>query len=87
MSVAFSSDSLLELAKSRTPADRERLLLGVVSLCDSGDGVSAAASPQIQILLNSIFMDLVVGAEREIRKRLAQKLSTAAWAPAANASW
>ncbi len=83
MSVAISSESLLELAKSRTPADRERLLLGVVALCDAGDGAAAATSPQIQVLLNSIFLGLVVGAEREIRKRLAEKLSTAQWAPAA----
>ena len=83
MSVAISSESLLELAKSRMPADRERLLLGVVALCDAGDGAAATASPRIQALLNSIFLGLVVGAEREIRKRLAEKLSTAQWAPPA----
>lgn len=83
MSVAISSESLLGLARSRTPADRERLLVGVVALCDAGDGAAAIASPQIQALLNSIFLGLVVGAEREIRQRLAEKLSTAVWAPAA----
>ncbi|THD62631.1 DUF2336 domain-containing protein [Phenylobacterium sp.] len=83
LSVAISSEGLLELAKSRTPADRERLLLGVVELCDAGDGAGAAASPQIQALLNSIFLGLVAGAEREIRKRLADKLATATWAPPA----
>jgi uncharacterized protein (DUF2336 family) len=83
LSVAISSESLLELAKSRTPADRERLLLGVVELCDAGDGAAAATSPQIQALLNSIFLGLVAGAEREIRKRLAEKLATASWAPPA----
>ncbi|THD68558.1 DUF2336 domain-containing protein [Phenylobacterium sp.] len=79
----MSSESLLELAKSRTPADRERLLLGIVELCDAGDGASAMISPQIQALLNSIFLGLVAGAERDIRKRLAEKLSTAEWAPPA----
>jgi uncharacterized protein (DUF2336 family) len=83
LSVAMSSESLLELAKSRVPADRERLLLGIVELCDAGDGVSAVVSPQIQALLNSIFLGLVAGAERDIRKRLAEKLSTAEWAPPA----
>ena len=83
MSVALSSESLLELAKSRAPADRERLLLGIVELCDAGDGASAMASAQIQLLLNSIFLGLVAGAERDIRKRLADKLSTADWAPPA----
>ena len=67
----MSSESLLELAKSRAPADRERLLLGIVELCDAGDGAAAMISPQIQALLNSIFLGLVAGAEREIRKRLA----------------
>ena len=83
MSVALSSESLLELAKSRAPADRERLLLGIVELCDAGDGAPAMASPQIQALLNSIFLGLVAGAEREIRRRLAEKLATVEWAPGA----
>jgi uncharacterized protein (DUF2336 family) len=83
LSIALSSESLLELAKSRSPADRERLLLGIVELCDADDGAAAAASSQVQALLNSIFLGLVAGAEREIRKRLADKLSTAEWAPPA----
>ena len=83
LSVATSSESLLELAKSRAPADRERLLLGIVELCDAGDGAVAMISPQIQALLNSIFLGLVAGAEREIRKRLAEKLSEVDWAPPA----
>ena len=83
MSVAWSSESLLELAKSKAPADRERLLVGIVELCDAGDGAAVTASPPIQALLNSIFLGLVAGAEREIRKRLAEKLATADWAPPA----
>ena len=83
MSVAWSSESLLELAKSKAPADRERLLVGIVELCDAGDGAAVTASPPIQALLNSIFLGLVAGAEREIRKRLAEKLATAEWAPPA----
>ncbi|WP_372786933.1 DUF2336 domain-containing protein [Phenylobacterium sp.] len=83
MSVALSSESLLELAKSRAPADRERLLLGIVELCDADQGAAAIGSPEIQGLLNSIFMGLVAGAERDIRRRLAKKLSTAEWAPPA----
>lgn len=83
MSVALSSEGLLELAKSRTPADRERLLLGIVELCDADDGAAVRGQPQVQGLLNSIFLGLVAGAEREIRKRLAEKLSAAEWAPTA----
>ncbi len=83
MSVAWSSESLLELAKSKAPADRERLLVGIVELCDAGDGAAVAGSPQIQALLNSIFLGLVAGAERDIRKRLSEKLATADWVPSA----
>ncbi len=79
----MSSESLLELAKSRTPGDRERLLLGVVALCDAGEDEATMASPQVQLLLNSIFLGLVAGAEREIRRRLAEKLADAAWTPPA----
>jgi uncharacterized protein (DUF2336 family) len=83
LSVAWSSESLLELAKSRAPADRERLLVAVVELCDAGDGAAVVGSPQIRALLNSIFLDLVATAERDIRKRLAEKLAAADWAPPA----
>src|ERR1700753_1779541 len=83
LSLAISSEKLLELARSSAPADGERLLLGVVELCDAGDGAPAMISPEIQALLNSIFLGLVAGAEREIRKRLAEKLSNVEWAPGA----
>jgi len=83
LSVAISSESLLELARSRIPADRERLLLGIVDLCEASDSEEVAANAQIQALLNSIFIGLVVGAEREIRRRLSDKLATADWCPSA----
>jgi uncharacterized protein (DUF2336 family) len=83
LSVALSSESLLELARSRAPADRERLLLGIVDLCEASDSDEVAASVQIQALLNSIFLGLVVGAERDIRRRLSNKLATADWCPSA----
>lgn len=83
MNFATNSDSLLDLAKSRSPADRERLLLGIVELCEAGGGEQAMAQPQVQALLNSIFLSLVVEAERDIRQRLAAKLAGADWAPAA----
>lgn len=82
MSLA-DSETLLELAKSRRPADRERLLLGIVELCEAGGAVEAMRQPKVQALLNSIFLSLVVEAEREIRRRLAEKLAHAAWAPPA----
>lgn len=83
MNLAADSDTLLDLAKSRSPADRERLLVGIVELCEAGGAGEAMGQPQIQALLNSIFLSLVVEAERDIRQRLADKLAGAEWAPAA----
>ncbi|MDB5453795.1 MAG: hypothetical protein JWO33_2373, partial [Caulobacteraceae bacterium] len=83
LSLAASSESLLDLARSREPADRERLLLGIVDLCDGADAAATRRSAPIQGLLGAVFMSLVVEAERDIRRRLAEKLSTAEWAPAA----
>ena len=81
LSLALSGDSLLDLAKSRAPADRERLLLAIADLCDTPHADDAMRSPGIQALLSSIFMSLVVEAERDIRHRLAEKLASADWAP------
>jgi uncharacterized protein (DUF2336 family) len=81
LSLAMSSESLLDLAKSRQPADRERLLLAIADLCDSPHASEAMKGPAIQALLSSIFMSLVVEAERDIRHRLSEKLAAADWAP------
>lgn len=77
----MSSESLLDLAKSRQPADRERLLLAIADLCDTPHAGEAMKSGAIQALLSSIFMSLVVEAERDIRHRLSEKLAAADWAP------
>ncbi len=77
----MSSESLLDLAKSRQPADRERLLLAIADLCDAPHAGDAMKSASIQALLSSIFMSLVVEAERDIRRRLSHKLAAADWAP------
>lgn len=77
----MSSGSLLDLARSRQPADRERLLLAIADLCDAPHAGDAMKTPGIQALLSSIFMSLVVEAERDIRHRLSQKLASADWAP------
>ncbi|MBP7814592.1 MAG: DUF2336 domain-containing protein [Phenylobacterium sp.] len=84
LSVAAKTEEILGLARSRAVQDRERLLLAIVDLCDAGEGAEAVmSSAPVQALLSSIFMSLVVEAERDIRRRLAEKLATAAWAPAA----
>ena len=81
MNLAMSSESLLSLARSRQPADRERLLLAIADLCDAPHAEAAARSQPVQALLGAIFMQLVVETERDLRRRLAEKLATAAWAP------
>jgi uncharacterized protein (DUF2336 family) len=83
VSFAANSDALLDLAKSRAPADRERLLVGIVDLCEAGGAAQAMDQDKVQALLGSIFLSLVVEAERDIRKRLAAKLAHAEWAPPA----
>ena len=82
MSVAAVND-LLSLARSRTPADRERLLLGMAELCEAPGAQSAMNSGPVREVLGSIFLGLVAEAERDIRKRLAEKLASAAWPPVA----
>ena len=83
MILAMSSESLLDLARSRQPADRERLLLAIVDLCDAPNGSEAMKVSSNQALLSSIFMSLVVEAERSIRHLLSQRLAHADWAPGA----
>ncbi|HKR87272.1 MAG TPA: DUF2336 domain-containing protein [Phenylobacterium sp.] len=81
MAAIESQERLLQLARSREPADRERLLLALAELCQIGG--EAAGQPSVQALLSSIFLSLVVEAERDMRRRLAEKLSKAEWAPSA----
>lgn len=75
--------SLMTLARSRDPNDRERLLSGIIDLCEAGRARGEPTHPDIQALLNSIFMTLVVEAERDIRRRLSERLADAEWAPPA----
>ncbi len=79
MSAAQTAKELTALAKSREPADRERLLLAIVDLY-SGAG-DAIRQPQLQGLVGSLLNDLVVHAEHDIRARLAEKLAVSDWPP------
>jgi uncharacterized protein (DUF2336 family) len=83
LSVAFKAREILELARSRTAVDRERLLDAIVDLCASSGADESTVSAPVQALINSIFMSLVAEAERDIRRRLAEKLADAPWAPSA----
>src|SRR5580692_947583 len=79
VSAAETARDLTALAKSRSPADRDRLMLALADLCGQlNDGMRA---PQVQSLLGSIFMSLVGGAETNIRQLLAEKLASAEWPP------
>lgn len=73
----------MKLARSREPGDRERLLTGIIDLCEAGRAKGEPTHPDVQALLNSIFMTLVVEAERDIRHRLSERLADADWAPSA----
>lgn len=79
---AAEKEDLLELARSRHPSDRERLLVGLIDLCMSA-GTERLAQPEAQALLDGVFMRLVTQAEYDIRKRLAHRLASADWPPPA----
>ena len=51
---APSTSELLALARSRTTADRERLLLGITALCDAAPPADGQTSP----VLSEIFLVL-----------------------------
>ncbi|WP_342745815.1 DUF2336 domain-containing protein [Caulobacter mirabilis] len=82
MTTTLDAQDLLLLAQSRHPADRERLLVEVVDLCDAAEA-DALRSPVARELVGAVFMKLVAEAERDIRRRLAEKIGPAPWAPPA----
>lgn len=82
MTIAVEAADLLLLAKSRHPVDRERLLEAIVGLCDRA-GIDEIAQPQVRDLVGGVFMILVAEAEQDIRRRLAEKIASAPWAPPA----
>ncbi len=71
---------LIDLARARSGGDRERLLLGVLDLCEN---TPDAGRPELRDLLGDVFITLSMQAEREIRRALAERLATADWAPKA----
>ena len=70
-------NQLLDLARTRSPDDQHRLLMGVAGLYES-----AAEHGGAPDALADIFVALTRKAEREIRQVLAQRLAKADWAPA-----
>lgn len=81
--VGEQSAALLSLAKSREPADRERLLMNIVSLCELAGTGGDAEAIRAKALIDDVFMTLVVEAEREVRRRLAERIAAVDWAPRA----
>ncbi|MDI1326440.1 MAG: DUF2336 domain-containing protein [Brevundimonas sp.] len=75
---APSARDLLALARNASPDARQRLLLGVVALCDA-----SPPSGELSPVLAEIFLTLARQAEREVRQVLSEKLAHADWAPAA----
>ena len=69
---------LLALARNSSADARERLLLGVIALCDA-----RPPSGELSPVLSEIFLTLARQAEREVRKVLSQRLAHADWAPPA----
>jgi len=69
---------LLALARNPSPDSRERLLLGVVALCDA-----RPPTGELSPVLSEIFLTLARQAERDVRKILSERLAGADWAPPA----
>ena len=74
----IAHEAILDLAHSRQPGDRDRLLLAVADLCEHS---SESGRTEVQSLLSDVFMSLISQVEWEIRRQLAEKLAGAAWAP------
>lgn len=73
-----SPDQLLLLARSREVDDRQRLLLGITSLCRA-----RPPSGELSPVLSEIFLILARQAERDVRRVLSERLAAADWAPPA----
>lgn len=76
------SDDLIALARSREPRDRERLLMGMVALCEHAAPASGQGE-QARALIDQVFMALVSQTERDVRRKLAERIADADWAPKA----
>jgi uncharacterized protein (DUF2336 family) len=78
MSLAFSHDHLLNLARQDQPGNRERLLDGLIAL---GREQPNAMEPRSREILESIFLKLISDAERDIRIRVANQIADENWPP------
>lgn len=79
-SASLRPTELLALARSRSPDDRQRLLLGVAALCDAAPPTPGDPAHAV---LGEIFLVLAGRAEREVRRALSECLASTEWAPPA----
>lgn len=82
-SVAERAAELTTLARSRTPENREQLLLGLAELCAA---TPANGAPELDSAMSEIFLTLISEVEHDVRARLAERIANADWAPHALAS-
>ena len=83
MTLAQQAQALTDLANLPTPKDRERLLTAMIDLFDNPQAIDQLDRASVQTLLEDIFLKLIGQAEREIRARLSDRLSTKVWTPPA----
>lgn len=83
MTAVDHSSKLTGLAQSRSTADRERLLMAVVDLCEGVQATSPKEMAAAEAMLSELFVSLVVQAARDVRRRLAERIAEAHWAPLA----
>eukprot|EP01039_Chlorochromonas_danica_P016106 gene16106-19018_t len=83
MSTAPSAPPFLRGQPMNAQDERERLLMAVVDLCEQADrtGAPLADRAKAQAALQEIFLNLISSTERDLRRRLAERLSAAPWTP------
>lgn len=83
MTLAQLAQALTELAKLRSPEDREQLLGALISLIESPTVGGALKRDQILTLVDDILMPLVMQADPATRARLSARLAAKDWIPVA----
>lgn len=83
MSIASAPPALALGIPMNAQDERERLLMAVVDLCEQVDrtGAPLAERANAQAALQDIFLNLISSTERDLRRRLAERLSAAPWTP------
>lgn len=78
MSAAAIAQSLVTLVRKRPQRERDGLL---AALGELGATEPAFGRDKVHAALEPLFLDLVTHAELELRRRLAERLASSAWAP------